>query len=253
MTAFFVFDFDGVLFDTARECLAVAFRAMRDQPGPAAERWGKLDAAPADLAQPFLTHRHWVGPPWQYAVLLDCLAREELPASTDEFLKISAERKAELSDFTARYFAARAELARDEAAWCAVIEPFPALQVFAQLHAGGQAAILSTRDEHSIARILARYGQHAPTQLPRAGVHEKWQILSELATQRGLSPRQVFFLDDYLHHALPARERGFAAHLALWGYLGPDDVAAAGCAGLPCLAQGELAHAITRHAQEKPS
>jgi hypothetical protein len=57
----------------------------------------------------------------------------------------------------------------------------------------------------------------------------------------------VFFVDDYLPHALPAHRHGIAAHLATWGYLGPDDQAAALTAGLPCLQLSDLARALRAH------
>ncbi|HEU0030825.1 MAG TPA: HAD family hydrolase [Kofleriaceae bacterium] len=249
MKPLYVFDFDGVLFDTARECLAVAYAASRKRPGPAAERWRDVASPTPELATAFLAHRHWVGPPWQYAVLLDLLATEQLPSTTEQFLAIANARKAELASFTDLYFATRGELSEDVATWCSVIEPFAdAVQAFRKL--GGDAVILSTRDDRSIQRILGHFAGITPTLLPRSGTKEKWQILVEAAEARGLPASAVFFLDDYAHHALPALKRGISAHLALWGYLGADDVHNAKAGGLPCLQLTDLERALARHAEE---
>ncbi|MCW5800906.1 MAG: HAD family hydrolase [Deltaproteobacteria bacterium] len=239
----YVFDFDGVLFDTARECLAVAYAAVH---GLAAE-------PPPEVAERFLANRHWVGPPWQYALLLECIERGELPRTTSEFLTRAELRRAELEGFTASYFAARGALAKDVARWCAAIAPTPALAAYHRLHAAGRATILSTRDDVSIAAILGHLAGIAdPVLLPRAGAREKWELLLEHAARCDVAPRRVFFLDDYAHHAVPAHHRGVAAHLATWGYLGPDDLETARTAGLPCLALGDLDRALERHEQEHP-
>ncbi|MBX3154702.1 MAG: HAD family hydrolase [Deltaproteobacteria bacterium] len=233
----YVFDFDGVLFDTARECLAIAYAAVH----------GDRATPPPDVATAFLRHRYWVGPPWQYAVLLDCIAGGELPASTAAFLAICARRERELAGFTETYFAARGRLAADRARWLALASPYPSTRAFVDLHARGAAAILSTRDETSIRTLCEHYLGIAPVQLPRAGRQAKWEILVEAAAQRGLEPRRVFFLDDYLHHAMPAHECGFATYLATWGYLGPGDTEHALTGGLPCLQLTDLGPALAAH------
>lgn len=247
----FVFDFDGVLFDTARECLAIAYRAARELPAAWAEPYRAREAPAPDVEQSFLRHRHWVGPPWQYAVLLRAIAERALPRTTEEFLARAAALRGELEPFTGRYFAARGALAADRARWLALVAPFPeACRELARLHARGAAAILSTRDDASIRLLSSHYLglELAPgALLPRSGPREKWEILLEAAAARGLSPRDVFFLDDYLPHALPAHHRGIAAHLARWGYLGDGDVEAALTAGMPCLQLPELGAAIRAH------
>ena len=247
----FVFDFDGVLFATDRECLAIAYRPVRELPAPWAEPYRALEAPSPEVERAFLAHRHRVGPPWQYAVLLRAIAERALPATTEEFLARAAQLRGELEPFTERYFAARAALAADRAAWLALVTPFAeAAGELVRLHAQGAAAILSTRDDTSIRLLCAHYLgiELGPGELlPRSGPREKWEILLETAAARGLPPGEVFFLDDYLHHALPARRRGIAAHLAGWGYVGEGDVEAALTAGMPCLQLPDLGPALRAH------
>jgi phosphoglycolate phosphatase-like HAD superfamily hydrolase len=249
----YVFDFDGVLFDTARECLAIAYAAAHKLPGIVADRWRDRETPDPEVTAQFLANRHWVGPPWQYAVLLECIARERLPATTNDFLAIANARKAELASFTELYFATRAELSQDVPRWCAAIQPYAAVSEYEKLHATGKAVILSTRDDASIRKILGHFTRLEPELLPRSGAREKWQILVEAAGRRGLEPRQVFFVDDYAHHAVPAKQRGIAAHLAMWGYLGADDIEMAHAGGVPCLQRTDLARVLARHEQENYS
>ena len=247
----FVFDFDGVLFDTARECLAIAYRAVRALPAAWAAPYRASDTPAVDVESLFLRHRHWVGPPWQYAVLLKTIAERALPATTEQFLAVAAALRPELEPFTERYFAARGALAADRARWLSLVTPYPdACRELRRLHARGAAAILSTRDDDSIRLLLGHYADLSLATgelLPRSGPREKWEILLETAAARGLQPGEIFFLDDYLHHALPARRRGISAHLAGWGYLGEGDAEAALTAGMPCLQLSDLGAALRAH------
>jgi phosphoglycolate phosphatase-like HAD superfamily hydrolase len=237
-----VFDFDGVLFDSAHECLEVAYRTYR----------GRDESPPRELAERFARSRYLVGPPWQYAVLLRCLDEGALPSSTAAFLELAASRKAELAGFTDAYFAQRARLAA-EPRWFDFVRPYDqAVRAFRELHGRGLAVILSTRDDRSISALCAHYLDGLrPVLLPRSGPREKWELLLDAARERGLPPGRVFFLDDYLQHALPARRHGIAAHLATWGYLGPDDASHALTAGLPCLQLSDLDHALRVHEENR--
>jgi phosphoglycolate phosphatase-like HAD superfamily hydrolase len=251
VTALFVFDFDGVLFETDRECLAIAYRAVRELSAAWAAPFRAHEAPTPEVERTFLLHRHRVGPPWQYAVLLRAIALGQLPETTEQFLAQAQALRGELEPFTERYFGARGALAEDRARWLALAAPYPdAAREFQRLHARGAAAILSTRDDESIRRLCAHYlgVSLGPGELlPRAGPREKWEILLEAAAARGLGPGDVFFVDDYLHHALPAHRKGVAAHLARWGYLGDGDRQAALTAGLPCLQLSDLGAALRAH------
>ncbi|HUP92442.1 MAG TPA: HAD family hydrolase [Solimonas sp.] len=250
--AVYAFDFDGVLFDTARECLAVAFATAKATPGAARERWGNDPAPPPEVAAAFLQNRGWVGPPWQYGLLLDCIAADRLPATMAEFLDLAKARAPEFATFTARYFAMRGELSRDVAGWCANMRPYDlALAAFRELHEAGKAVVLSTRDDASIRLIFRHFAGISPEILPNGGGgREKWTVLIEAAQRRGLAPQQVFFLDDYLEHALPAQRHGIAAHLALWGYTDARASGEARAAGLPCVALPELEHVLAHFEAE---
>jgi hypothetical protein len=136
-------------------------------------------------------------------------------------------------------------LSTDRERWLALVEPVgAALQVFVELHRRGLAKILSTRDDQSITTLLRHYARVEVSRddlLPRAGPREKWQILVDAAAERSIERERMFFLDDYVHHALPAYEHGVAANLATWGYLGPGDLEKAHSAGLPALSLAQLA------------
>jgi len=249
VSSLFAFDFDGVLFDTARECLDIAWETSRDL--PFATRWHGVAEPPAEVERAFLQHRYWVGPPWQYAVLLEGIATGKLPPDTDAFLGRARTQEAALSGFTEAYFATRTRLAADPDRWLRTVRAHdvPAT-AFTRLHRTGEAVILSTRDAASIQLILSRMlGIDDAVQLERGGPRPKWQILAEAAEHRGLSHERVYFIDDHPHHALPAHEHGFTAHLALWGYNSPTDVAACRLAGLSAITIPQLDATLSAHSK----
>jgi phosphoglycolate phosphatase-like HAD superfamily hydrolase len=247
----FIFDFDGVLFDTARECLSLAFEAVVANTArwKFATKWQGMETPPADVEEVFLRQRYWVGPPWQYSVLLKVIADGSLPASTPEFMALCERLKPEHEDFTVEYFAARQRQAAEPVKWLrnmrAVVK---SCDIFRSL--GESTWILSTRDGESICRIhTALLGSEFPAErvLPRAGAKEKWELLQDFSKSREIEPESVFFLDDYVAHALPAKQRGFNSYLAGWGYLGPDDLNEAKSNGLPVLALDDLKTAVATH------
>lgn len=235
-----VFDFDGVLVDTIEECLTMAYTTVRRLAGQ------PVEPPPQEVAEAFLAHRHLVGPPWQYAVLLECIARGAIPDAAG-FAVLSAERAPTLAGFTDSYFAARTELSADQGRWLSTMRPYEtALRVFREQHARG-AWILSTRDPVSIEKILRHFTGVVPRQLPRAGPRQKWETLLEIAHSNGVPAQRVLFVDDHLPHVLPAKQRGISAHLARWGYLGPSDLHDAAAAGVRCLSLDELDSVVHQH------
>lgn len=251
MSKLFVFDFDGVLFHSAPECLEIAFRTASRDP----ERWGfarpwaGLGSPPEEVARLFLKFRYWVAPPWQYAVLLKLIAEEALPSTTEEFMSMTRRHKEELECFTDHYFATRAVVMKDRKKWLSLIRPIrPATDCFEELVREGRAAILSTRDPMSIQAIIRDVlGVELGPQhfLPRAGTLKKHELLAQLSREKSISPKDIFFLDDYLDHALPAYNQGFQAHLAVWGYVGPTDRDDALRAGMPVLKLEELQSCVS--------
>jgi phosphoglycolate phosphatase-like HAD superfamily hydrolase len=247
--AHYIFDFDGVLFDTARECLSLAFEAATANVTrwSFAAKWQGLDTVPRDVEDLFLKQRYWVGPPWQYSVLLKVIAEGKLPRSTKEFLDLCDELKARHEPFTEEYFAARKRQASDPQKWLRNMRPvIQSCQVFQAL-GNDSTWILSTRDGESIRRIYeSLLGRELPASrlLPRAGVKEKWELLLDFARDRDVPAKSIFFLDDYVAHALPAYRHGFSSYLASWGYLGPDDLTEATGNGLPVLHLEELKNTL---------
>ncbi|MBI4126186.1 MAG: hypothetical protein HY465_01710, partial [Deltaproteobacteria bacterium] len=229
----FVFDFDGVLFDSARECFVLAARAAS---GPDwKDKFSSADFRGLEYA--FLKSRYHVGPPWQFALLLKLLLENRVPQRTEDFLLIAERERGIWESFTEAYFAERKELSKNPTEWLNSFGMHKGpLEFFRSAMERGQARVLSTRNEESILRLLrelARIPVKDEILFPRAGAKEKWELLLEHCGD--LDPAQVLFLDDYVAHLLPALDRGFGAHLAAWGYLSPFDKEIAARKGLPVL------------------
>ncbi|MCC6278382.1 MAG: HAD family hydrolase [Oligoflexia bacterium] len=245
----FIFDFDGVLFESARECFAVAVNTAR------LPKWKSLinidTLSDEDLAPRFLEKRYFVGPPWQYAVLLKLLAKAQLPETSHEFLKVAEKYQSEFIDFSDDYYKTRERLSLNSSHWTQNVRAFEKpLQLFLKLVNQDRAWILSSRDESSIHRIFdAVVGIKLDPGLiipkPPHG-QTKAMRLQETAKRTGLEPNEILFIDDYVHHLAPAQELGFDVALSTWGYLGEEDRREALALNIPQLKIDELGSFIER-------
>jgi len=242
----FVFDFDGVLFDTRNECLKVAFEAAKMW--PFGERW-QNDLEPSrKITEQFLQYRYVVGPPWQYGVLLELLSQGKAPNSRDEFFDLARQKANSFNHFSETYFSARAKLGDRLLQY---IKPYrESVAIFCHLLAEKRAFILSTRNAKSIEFLFMHFlGIELPAGclLATVGQHcEKWQILQEKARASGLNPSQIAFFDDYIQYLIPMQKIGFQVYLAKWGYLGPNDIETALNFKLPCVDLNNLESIVVR-------
>ncbi|NIP27943.1 MAG: HAD family hydrolase, partial [Phycisphaerae bacterium] len=61
----------------------------------------------------------------------------------------------------------------------------------------------------------------------------KAKIIRDLAEQRSIAYPDVFFVDDFARHLLPAKQQGMSCFYAEWGFGGRNDEAAALAAHIP--------------------
>ena len=229
----FVFDFDGVLFDTEKECLQLAFHASKSY--EFAKSWTNLNEPPAEVAFAFLKSRYFVGPPWQYPVLLESIANDNVPATWEDFLELAQKKEALYCDFRQHYYACRTSMGKDLYKFIKPVEKSP--QVFLQLKKNHPTFILSTRNLESISALWKHFFNMSLEEiiLPLPKGEEKVSVLKNLAVAKAWKPGEIFFIDDYFPHLIPAHQQGFNAFLAKWGYLGPNDANSALKMGLPCV------------------
>jgi FMN phosphatase YigB (HAD superfamily) len=224
-----VLDFDGVLCDSAAECLQICWWALQGASAAAFE-----DPVPLDVAErywrtrPFMRHLgHFVVP------LLDGPA----PADRAAF----AERFARLPDGLADGFA------RDARAYRATVsvehrDAWLALHgVWEQVARLVDGAYLATaRDRASVAEILGAHGVRVDPARIFDELTEKTATLDEVARRESLPREDVWLLDDSIDNCLAAQDAGFGAGWASWGCGDPGDRAIADDHGIPVLALADI-------------
>jgi phosphoglycolate phosphatase-like HAD superfamily hydrolase len=231
-----VLDFDGVVCDSALECLYVCWYAHTGAPVDAFAARDR-HPVPVDVAEryrltrPFMRHlEHFVVP------LLDG------PAPVDR--ATFAARFDALPEGLAKRFAADARAyraavrERHRERWLALHGVWRQVARLA-----GGAYIATARDSASVVDILAAHGVHVEGARIYAELTEKVTTLALIAERESLRREEVCLLDDSIDNCLAARAAGFGAAWASWGCGDPGDAALARARRIPVLALADLAFA----------
>lgn len=210
-------DFDGVLFDSAREAFEVAFRT----------RFGEGEDAGRQAAwEAFIRLRPHVWSAWHYRVVMDAFAQGlEPPAALDAVQAVvGGAAGAQDREFESAFFACRQRLlAKDREAWLRLSPPYPFFDRLKPLLLVRPDAfcVVSTRNEASIRELLAL---HLEGTLPRIAGAEtigaaggsKAQVIRAVLRpgERGM------LVDDCRAHLDAAKGiEGLLLREAGWGYV----------------------------------
>lgn len=226
-------DFDGVIFDSAREAFGVALRAFADlEPGA---RFAELANDPRSEAHPELYELFVAGMPLgnraeDYGVILSA-GQADAPLATQRAYDAYRDQLAPgwLEAFHARFYEVRAAWsARDPDAWLALMTPYPTILDLVRRRAGDvELAIATAKDGASVAALLECYG--VADLFPAERILDKDTGVSKQAHLRILSERlacpfpELTFVDDKVNHLESVAPLGVRCGLAAWGYNGPRE------------------------------
>jgi phosphoglycolate phosphatase-like HAD superfamily hydrolase len=225
-----VLDFDGVLFDSARESFAVARRTYLElRPDSAIARVDE-----GALYRDFLALMPLGNGAPDYGAALALLERGPAPATQREYDDLrSAQDGAWLEFFRVRFYEHRhAWATRSPEEWCRLMPPFPGIVDLLRRRRGEVAyAIATAKDRPSVDRLLAAHGlaDLFPPELirDREAGPDKTAHLGALRCALGLPAADVTFVDDKVSHLDSAAALGMRCALAAWGYNGPREHRAA--------------------------
>ena len=229
-----VLDFDGVLCDSATECLHIIWPAHKgfgvEAFGAGAERY----AVPADIAA-----RYWRTRPYMrhMAHFLVPLLDGPAPVDRAEF----AQRFASLPEGMADDFARAAGVyraavrARRRDTWLALHGVWP--QVCALVDG---AYIATARDRAAVLDILGAHGVRPDPARIFDELVDKPAALAEIAERESIAPSEVWLLDDSIDNCIAVRDAGFGAGWASWGCGDPGDKALAIAHCIPVIALDNL-------------
>jgi len=226
-----IFDFDGVIVNSSRECFLIAWWAYHGVEEIEEEMFVQ-DHLEAELV--FNKFRYLVGPAHEYYFLLKSICDHlgicngSLP---DLFKKYSKECERESRTFSAKFFRIR-DIARDKfrKRWIGLNPLYPGMPEFLRWCLKKKIIyIASTKDENSIDTII----KENRLEIPREHIFGKERCLDkrthvrEILRQTNYFPAEVAFIDDNPLHLARVRPLGVKIVFASWGYGGPHGKAAA--------------------------
>lgn len=207
-------DFDGVLWDSVGECFVMAHRAYQNLYGLPC----------ADLEAPFRRGRWLVRTGGDFLLVLQLAMADPEGDLThypqEQFLQLQRDRAQACQEFAQEFYQLR-QTCRDQhwQEWLSYQQPYP--QFLQQLPAlremFAETVICTTKDSESARKLLATVGLDLPIYGREQALHKGDQIAA-LCRDCGVSPEQIFFLDDLLENLHQVRPTGARCALAAWGY-----------------------------------
>jgi HAD superfamily hydrolase (TIGR01509 family) len=230
-------DFDGLICDGTYENMLITWNSYR---GKGMDAFGErgVGEIPAAFAERFRASRGFARHLGHFLV----------PLVTDEPVRSQRE-------FDARYDAIdgddvvafvedaneyrRQARARWAARWLGYHELYEGMHGFLRsldrpLH------IVTAKDDASVLAIL---GDERITVDPGrvfGGLRSKVGTLAQIAEREGADPARLIFLDDSIRNVVTARQAGYDARWATWGYNAPEHFDTARAEGVPTIALDDL-------------
>ena len=207
----FLFDFDGVLFETALESLEICSLINNN-------------ILPHNYKKEFLKNRYLIGPAWNYKYL-DIMIKEK-KSKEWYFDKINSVEKDDYMSFTKNFFQTRKNLKdMNYSYWLNIQKPYPFLMnlIETNIFQSQDMIIISTKDRESINDLL----NHHISEIKNKKIYGKDE-LSEYDNKYELSKHifeksdydECLFVDDCLDHLKCFGNKIKKFH-AGWGYNDP--------------------------------
>jgi phosphoglycolate phosphatase-like HAD superfamily hydrolase len=214
-------DFDGVICDSALECLVSSWEAYFRDHGRDAPK-----AVPVDLKERFLALRPYVRSGEDFMLCQQILHEGPAVASQEDFDRLaSSNGPTALSHLRETFYTARARLLKEERThWIRLNRLYPWVAARLPRWAASPCAyILSTKRPQYIDEILRASGIAFPTsRILFSEKDKKGARIEELLERRGR--KGAVIVDDQIDHLAAIRRSSarISVYLAAWGYVKPE-------------------------------
>lgn len=219
-------DFDGVICDSASECLYSSWLAY-DQLSRATTGIAKEPAVapsmPMSLRKRFLMLRPFIRAGDDYVLIQRLLAEERMPSCQKEFDQARQEAGSEtLSHYTDALNLVRKKLLSQERNhWLRLNPLYKGMNKLLESTDWQVTRILSTKEPQYIEAIIEFHGLTVPAQaIVHAADGSKLSIVTA-AINAGEWEHAVL-IDDQIDHLLGNTDERISVHLATWGYSKPE-------------------------------
>lgn len=212
-------DFDGVIFDTAFEAYLVSLITLELADGlPSAK---SLEASDVYGYNWFLSHRHKIGPAWNYYYLFDARKSDQFPifpAMPDE----------SAVNFQREFFSVRQKLRESNFnEWLGLNRPYEHTEYFVSLLEKYPEAVsvVTTKDRETVETLLRLHGLRQPLNIYASDAFDfhgtKASIIQKVFDQESIG--KAVFVDDCKSHIDACLGiYGLECVQARWGYVEPN-------------------------------
>jgi phosphoglycolate phosphatase-like HAD superfamily hydrolase len=218
-----VLDFDGVIFDSARESFTVARRSYLDlRPDSSLARRSKADLYGAFVELMPLGNRAE-----DYGTELAAIDTGERLPDQEAYNKFRASQDPQwLEAYHSQFYAVRHSMAEETPdAWHALMHPYePFVEILRRRAGQIPYAIATAKDLRSVEALLSAHGIADLFQphliLDKETGAKKSAHLERLHGLLGLPYPEMTFVDDKVNHLDTVASLGVRCALAAWGYNG---------------------------------
>jgi phosphoglycolate phosphatase-like HAD superfamily hydrolase len=233
-----VFDFDGVICDSWRECALVTWSAHHNRP-PAEFGIAAFDALPTGFIERFRELRGFVRHLGHFLVPL--LAASDLMRTQEDFDRcygaLAPDTVDEFVTKASRYRATVRNGKRE--CWLALHHMYEGMpDLLSELAA--HLYVVTARDSASVRDLLSSQGIDLSLDRIYGEQQSKLTALADIQAREGVEAERVHFVDDSLSNIVAAREAGHSVKWAMWGYSAPEHSEKAARLGVPRLALSDL-------------
>jgi len=221
----FVFDFDGVIFDTLDETLFISFNVYMGISPLSTQQMQPLNGINDTYKRKFAKFRYLVADPFQFKLLWDAIENVTENEIEDCFFQLLEEDQKGNVIFKKKLFAFREELKKSHLqTWLSLCRPYQSVvNCMKTMNKKIPVYISSNKDESSIHFLLIHAGIYIPQERVFGKEHgpDKSVHLKEISrhSERGLD--DLLFIDDNFKNFDGISELGVRCYLATWGYNNP--------------------------------
>ncbi len=240
-----VFDFDGILVDSLKEAVLVAYNAALKR------ELRSIEELPPGYIEVAYANRHHVQPAGDFLPFARwcaemCAIDRGARINLDQYNRVLAAETVPLKERTASFFAARKRLCQDiEEGWYDFLYPYePLWSALVKLN-HYSPVILTNKNREAVIKICARFKLNVKEDHIFSGdggvtKFENFHRLHELfgAPKYHFIDDSVLNLQD-LQRKLPKTPEVELLHGA-WGYVGPEDLNTAKKLGIRTISLAEL-------------
>jgi CMP-N-acetylneuraminic acid synthetase/phosphoglycolate phosphatase-like HAD superfamily hydrolase len=218
-TGYVFFDFDGVMFDSAKEAYAVSLITSGK-----ATNLNDIDLE-SKHALKFMAQRYLIGPAWNYYYLLDAIDK----GVDDQFANyLPGQPSQKATTFMQNFFATRAELrANDWDNWLSFNHKYDRTdEMLNILDTNANTCIVTTKDKVTVEALLKVNGVSRNVEIYDAKDYEEYGCKSYLIDKiiNAKKIKKALYIDDSRKHLDACKWiKNLNIVQAKWGYVSPAD------------------------------